>query len=230
MPTVARGVETETGAREPAHVWKLSKAQRAVIRQRAMLAKECDNIHSFTQYGTVWTIRQVVQRVAKPLERDRGEVAGKPSGEPSKRKQRSAERARAHRAMLTQARAFRLAHLFRRWSQKGAPQQREKQVLAPSEPMLEAALYASAADADGAPERGCAKDAPVRAVQQQERMDDERAAKRGVPQSPAVEISPTARRSQKHVRIDVTRSLALPSPSSALNPNAPPFPDPSLPT
>lgn len=56
--------EAGPGAREPAHVWKLSKAQRAVIRQRAILLKELYNIHSFTQYGTVWTMHaETIDRI-----------------------------------------------------------------------------------------------------------------------------------------------------------------------
>ena len=110
----------ETAAEIRGRPVNLSRAARRGIRQAARLAEEL-NLHSFRTHadGSVtWVRWRAVPPAQDPQEKIPASQANPQSGEPSKRAQKSRERARRHRELHEKAMLFRCAAVIRHLRQQ----------------------------------------------------------------------------------------------------------------
>ena len=101
----------------------LSKTMRRAIRSTAKLANEL-SMHSFRVHtdGTVtWTLKHENLVQPRPDPNSTGKATDSQTREPSKRTQRSRERAEAHRALHEKAQRLRATFFVRRWARLANP-------------------------------------------------------------------------------------------------------------
>ena len=213
MRNAHRNASTTRARRKPAALWGLSAAARRGIRQRVALATEL-NLHSVAVAGTVWTLRHTSLANQLPQGPTSGSASCDTSTREQRTKQRSLERAKAHRLRCEAVDALRVKRAFKWWQSLSQP---ALPFAPPMAPPLPPTLPPPPEPPPEAPQ-------PSPPPQQQRhegvsRMDDERGVVR-VRSSPSAGASPIAPHAQR-----VRRELVLPLPP----PSAPPPPPSSNP-